>query len=260
MLALVLVALVGGQWRSRAATNRFVAVGGSDMGNDCTLQGNPCATIQHAINQSTSGDVILLGPGTYTENVTVGQNVTIQGAAAAGSTVNGGKQEVPVLSVPVGVTAALSTLTLTGGNGDDEGGGGINNQGTLTVTNTKITGNTAGGSGFGGGISNGGTLTVANSTISANSATIGGGISNLGKLTVTGTSINGNLATATGGGIMNERFATLSVTSSTINGNSGPGGGGGISNIGVATVTNSTISANSSDVDGGGIDNAGTRC
>ena len=52
MLALASVALVGGQWRSRAATDRFVAVGGSDTGNDCTLQGNPCATIQHAINQS----------------------------------------------------------------------------------------------------------------------------------------------------------------------------------------------------------------
>src|SRR5215510_5273119 len=90
VLATFLLALVAGpdMWRSRAAVNRFVAVGGSDASNDCTNPGNPCATIRNAINQSQPGDLIILGPGLYTENVIVAQTVTIQGDGAKGSTVN----------------------------------------------------------------------------------------------------------------------------------------------------------------------------
>ncbi len=59
-------------------------------------------------------------------------------------------------------------------------GGGIDNQGTLTITNSSIVGNSASGSAFGGpsvvsvfggGISNQGTLTMTNSVVAGNSAT-----------------------------------------------------------------------------------------
>ena len=54
-------------------------------------------------------------------------------------------------------------------------GGGILNGGTLTVSNSTLSGNSAGLDG--GGIHNGGTLTVSGSTLSGNSASYGGGIS-----------------------------------------------------------------------------------
>src|SRR5262249_9516159 len=126
-------------WPARAASNRFVATTGSDTGNDCSNPSSPCATIQHAINQSSSGDVINLGPGTYSENVIVNQSVTIQGDPTRGATVNGNTSG-PVFSVDFRdtsnsfLTAALRMLTITNGNAvaaSNRDGGGIDNGGTL---------------------------------------------------------------------------------------------------------------------------------
>jgi hypothetical protein len=129
--------------------------------------------------------------------------------------------------------------------------------GTLTVTNSTISDNTAFG---GGGILNVGTLTVTNSTISDNTAShTGGGIyNNFGTLTVTNSTFSDNTAfTGDGGGI--ENHGTLTVTNSTIAGNTASFIGGGILNFtGTLTVTNSTISDNTAS-DGGGIMNTGFR-
>ena len=135
-----------------------------------------------------------------------------------------------------------------------ESGGGIYNNGTLTILNSIISDNPAE---FGGGIYNNGTLTILNSIISGNKATNltagqGGGIFNAGNTTVTNSTISGNTATAFGGGIQNP--GTLDVTNSTISGNSAASSGGGIENGGVLNLTNSTISGNLSfNGSGGGI-------
>jgi hypothetical protein len=59
------------------------------------------------------------------------------------------------------------------------GGGGIYNGGTITLTNTTVSGNMAdtsnSGSGFGGGLANSGTMTVQHSTITGNTAPVGRG-------------------------------------------------------------------------------------
>ena len=102
-------------------------------------------------------------------------------------------------------------------------GGGIHNGGTLTLTNSTITGNSAnsGLAGRGGGIvnSSNGTVRLTNSTVSANTATeLGGGIwDNGGTVSLTNTTISGNTATEAGGGIHNSGSLTLS--NSTITGN-----------------------------------------
>jgi len=124
----------------------------------------------------------------------------------------------------------------------------------LTVANGFIDGN-------GGGIENeGGTLKVTNSTFSGNSADFGGGIYNIGPLTVTDSTFSGNSAHdfsgAGGGGIYNAG-GPLTVTNSTFSGNSTNLVGGGISNSDTLTVTNSTFSGNSAN-SGGGIHTSGT--
>src|SRR3984893_18401101 len=164
----LLVSVAGNNWPVRAATNRFVAVGGNDTSNDCSNAGSPCATIQHAVDQSASGDTINVAAGTYFENVTVGQTVTILGDGTTGSTVNGGNVN-PVFTIIEGATVKLSTLTITNGNasGESNVGGGIQiNGSTVTVVQCA-----------GGGIFNDGssTLTVINSTISGNQAVGGDG-------------------------------------------------------------------------------------
>jgi S-layer homology domain len=144
----------------------------------------------------------------------------------------------------------------TVGGIEPNGGGGIYNSGTLTITNSILSGSSGT---LGGGIfNNGGTVIVTNSTISGNNSFQvtndedgGGGIRNSGTLTVTASTISGNSAKA-GGGIDNS--GTLTVTSSTISGNTAAKYGGGIYNFGGnATVANTTLSGNSAGSNGGGI-------
>jgi hypothetical protein len=168
-----------------------------------------------------------------------------------------------IFTVSAGAQVAISGLTITGGRGGvfvfgtftATLGGGIANAGTLTVTNSTISGNSV--PEWGGGINNLGTLTVTNSTISGNSAGAGGGIENGGTLIVTNSTISGNSADQ-GGGIQNGDILTVTIppisntvtlTNSTISGNSDDQGGGSIDSSGGAgttlTVTNCTISGNS---------------
>jgi hypothetical protein len=167
-----------------------------------------------------------------------------------------------------------------GAYGDGAYGGGIFNgisygfRGDLIVNYSTISGNTALASSYdrvsgnGGGIFNQGTLTVtiSNSTLSGNSAgSAGGGIDNAGTLTVSDSTLAGNSASGSshglncyGGGIENDFFGTLTVSNSTLSGNSASGGfsntGGGIDNAGTLTVSNSILSGNYAGF-GGGIDN-----
>ncbi|MGH7129390.1 MAG: CSLREA domain-containing protein, partial [Planctomycetaceae bacterium] len=128
-----------------------------------------------------------------------------------------------VFLIASGAEATLEGLVITGGA--FSGGGILNDGGTLTVTNSTFSGNSAG---YGGGIRNdNGTLIVTNSTFSGNYGSSGGIHNNAG---------------------------TLTVTDSTFSGNTGYGYGGGIVSAGPTTVTNTTFSANNASY-GGGIAN-----
>ena len=129
---------------------------------------------------------------------------------------------------------SISGITISNGNASQTLGGGILNFGTLTVTDSTISGNSA----FrGGGISNHETLTVTRSTISGNRADLGGGIySDTGNLY--------NLSKRT------------TVTNSTISGNSSPRGGGVLNWDGLTVIEHSTMTRNtapSSDQRGSGV-------
>ncbi len=92
VLALSLVA--GALWAltSRPAradppcTRYVLGVDASDVGNDCTDEAHPCRTIQHAINQAVTGDMIcvakhtLAGPLVYSEQLTITKSITLDGA------------------------------------------------------------------------------------------------------------------------------------------------------------------------------------
>jgi hypothetical protein len=212
---------------------------------------------------------------------TVIKTLTINGPASPGITINGGGK-VRVMQVGSGAELTLNNLTIANGFdidvpypgfGGESLGGGIYNEGTLTITNGTFSGNSAFGppgsnyEGDGGGIYNEGTLTVTNSTFSNNgngSFGEGGGIDNAGTLTVTNSTFSGNGIDSSqlGAGIANGYKAT--VTNSTFSGNSAYNGGGiynqsafdSPARVGaMLTVTNSTFSGNSSDDGGGGIYN-----
>ena len=141
-----------------------------------------------------------------------GQRIVVDGAGS-----------FQVFVVDTGVAVTLNDLAITNGNGGMSDGGGIENHGTLAVTNCTIGGNTT--MVAGGGIFSDGTLTVTSSTIFGNSAPLGGGILGF-DMTVTNSTISGNTATNVGGGIRS--VGTWTVTNSTIAGNVATNFGGGL--------------------------------
>ncbi len=166
------------------------------------------------------------------------------------------------------------------GNAAVEGGGGIHNEnGSLTITNSTITGNVAtGAAGSGGGIINvGGTVSVTNSEISGNTANrAGGGIETTSGSTITlnGVTLDTNSAgvdigagatpaPGNGGGLHVSGDGTVNVTGGTVSGNRAALEGGGLWNssgsmtIDGTTISGNTASGDTADDGGGGIFNNG---
>jgi hypothetical protein len=160
------------------------------------------------------------------------------------------------------VTASISGLTISGGNGNYIGysgyhsnprGGGLANYGTTTLTNCTVSGNAANNAyfgGSGGGLSNSGTLALTNCTISGNFSSFGGGVANFGTTTLTNCMVSGNSAGPYDGGGVANFFGTTTLTNCTVSGNSA-GGGGGMYNDATLTLTNCTITGNSAGGGGG---------
>lgn len=132
-------------------------------------------------------------------------------------------------------------------------GGGIYNKGFLNGTNLDIKDNTGY---FGGGIGNDGTLILSDSKVHGNRAAgaigSGGGIFNNGVASLAGITIDNNAAGVDGGGLRNQYHVTL-INSTVSNNSAALGRGGGIDNYSVLDVTNSTISGNVAKIGGGGI-------
>ncbi len=204
-----------------------------------------------------------------------GGTQTITGPGA-GVTISGGGNS-RVFQVDGGVTASISGLTISGGSAGGAGGGLVNN-GTTTITDCTISGNTVTrtvtygyygqqySSDQGGGVFNSGTATLTDCTISGNTAFTeiersgqdyntnyyfygdGGGVFNSGTVTLTDCTVSGNDAGSAGGGVDNS--ATANLTDCTISGNDGDG----MYNGGTATLTD-TIGAGNTGGDFGGPSN-----
>lgn len=148
----------------------------------------------------------------------------------AGHTIDGGGSDnESILSVAAGTTARVRDITLT--NAQASAGGGILNEGTLTVEGSHITANEA--SLAGGGIYSTGQLTIIDTTISDNSArNYGGGIVLEGEatgLTMQNSTLSGNEAGYAGGGLhaINYQAQVIVLTNVTFSGNHSAYGAGG---------------------------------
>jgi Dockerin type I domain len=225
--------------------------------------------------RNTTGLMDIEGPGA--------SSLTVARSSASGT------PKFRVFKVNAGVQVKLEGLTISGGSADS--GGGIDNEGTLTLADGVISGNSAY---SGGGIANAGTMSVTDTNISANSASgtstqdggarpSGGGIFNSGQASVADCVISTNSANegiywsqylwqwmgASGGGVSNS--GQMTIASSSIANNSASSGGrgatgGGVENIGALTITTSSISGNSTSTGwysgssalGGGIASSGS--
>ena len=263
-LSQALIAILALLWTQTAAAATFNVTKATDSADgacdaDCSLRE---AII--AANASAGADDVVVPAGTYvlelvgasedaaaTGDLDVTDDLTVIGADPGASIVKQGSSDrvIHVLSGRV----VISGLSLENGAPFTlSGGGGIRNQGTLTLINSRISGNTAN---DGGGILNsaGGALTLADTTISGNLSTGaygfgGGGITNRGAISLTSCTISGNTANNDGGGILNLGDGTATLTNTTISQNTARAFGGGISRqgFGAVTVTNTIIAGNTS--------------
>ncbi len=264
---LMVTALVVSMGLAQAEAATYTVMNSNDSGPGSLRQAIADA------NATPDDDVISFDPTVFATPRTItltsgslfvlaGGRLSIQGPGADRRTVSGAPVQHPetlprqVFMVFAGADAVISGVTITRGTGWSIGtlhpddGGGIWNQGTVTVLDSTVSENRA--SGSGGGIYNEGVLTVTRTTIDGNlSSDSGGGITNhLGTAVIADSTISHNHAEGSvGGGIYNNLELTdtnpntLVVINSTISGNATDTNGAGMYNFGTATIINSTSSA-----------------
>ena len=196
-----------------------------------------------------------------TGDLDITSDLTITGEGADTSIIDGGGID-RVIHVHPGAVVAITSVMIRNGYSGEEGGGGVRNESgaKLSLVETSIMDNRTAAfrleadPGIGGGILNNGTLSLRGSSVTGNWAVGGGGIHSDGAMEITESAIEGNTAPDGGGAIQNS--GTLTMHDSTVSGNKTNDEGGGIGNNGVASITGSVFSSNTAfGSHGGGIAN-----
>lgn len=166
-----------------------------------------------------------------TGEITFTDSVTVNGTSAKTLIISGngtpfGGIRSRVFRIVSGAAVTLNNLTVRDGNGagaSDSNGGGIRNEGLLSLNSVAVTNNSGS---DGGGIYSSGNVGVNNSLIAYNFANRGGG--------------------SRGGGIFNQT-GTCVIVNSTVFFNDSNGDGGGIYNQSLVGMTNVTFVKNNSN-------------
>jgi hypothetical protein len=198
----------------------------------CSVPSASYATINAALADSAC-TTIELANGTYTETLTLGRDVTIEGGHNSLAKIQAAADRNLADSRVITVTAS-ATVVLRG----------------LTVRHGDQTG-TCCGQDVGGGILNQGDLTLDGVIVELNDAPHGGGIFNSGTLLLSDSNVRFNHATADGGGINNNSFGTLISIDSSIVFNESEQQGGGIYTYGVVELYNNLLIGNEGVIAGG---------
>jgi hypothetical protein len=245
----------------------------------CATAAPPVCTLRAAIQEANAmidADVINLPAGKYalklvgagedaaaTGDLDVVNDLTIAGAGAATTFVNGKKDRV--FQVLPGIALTMRDLTVAKGKvgtkddvGDDAfSGGGIRTEGDLTLERVVVKSNATVNEG-GGIVSFGGSLVATDTTVEKNKALDdAGGIELIGTAaTLTRVTVSKNKAADEGGGVHAVLSSAVTMENCTLSGNSARDFGGALRIESDATVdlTNVTFHGNKSKIGAGGID------
>ena len=239
-------------------------------------------SLRQAIADAAPGDLVQVPAGTYmlsSGELVVAKDLTIAGAGSGVTVIDAQTASRVIHTEGAGNQVTISGVTIRNGKAvpapgttEAEGGGVLNDQATLTLTDDLITGNTAfadtlgrdrsGGNADGGGVFSNGRLNLVRTDIRGNSATAvggdshaggrasGGGAEALGSVDIRSSTFDENLADARGGqGDVNP------------NQTGGVAGGGGLSvsqSGPAATVSATTFTRNEADGSSGPGSSTGT--
>ncbi len=308
LIALLVLLVILYPARVALASNITVTASSSDVldanGGNCSTMTiddlsndnpNGAISLREAIcaaNNAAGADTINIPAGIYQISITpdastddnadgdldITSEITLQGAGKTTTFIQAGTDASNGIDRLLHVVNSNASLTLEGltiryGRASVNGGG-IYNEGTLSLSNTMVISNTAVAQdavgGKGGGIYNLGSASITGSTIQGNDSTNqGSGVVNPGNLsggglyndggtfTVTTSLITSNTASHTGGGIYSTG-GDLNISATQIVTNSADGTGGIYIQGGSADIQSSTISGNwSNSFNSGGIYNQG---
>jgi len=215
------------------------------------------STIQKAIDAAGSGDMVLVSPGTYVENIDfMGKAITVKSSNGPDVTVIDGnkKSSVVTFSSGEGHDSVLDGFSITNGSGTYDGydqcGGGIYcKDSSPTLKNLIVQNNRVD---MSGGYANGGGIYCSNSTAVITSCNItnnmvglwsgsGAGIYSFNSsLVVSNNVISGNqvLATGMGGGVFSDGQSDHISNNMVFENSSGAfdGNGGGMAIFGMADL------------------------
>ena len=172
--------------------------------------GDPCRSLQTAIDNAVDTDEVIVAAGTYFETIDfLGKAIWLHSSGGAEVTTIDGVGEPHVVQCvsSEGPDTVLDGFTITGGNADgafpDNVGGGMRNSSSSpTVTNCTFSGNSANSSGGGMHNASNSRPTVTNCAFIGNSTVTfhGGGLFNTSSSpTVTNCTFTGNSANLGGG-------------------------------------------------------------
>ena len=186
------------------------------------------------------------------------RNMTIRNGNITSSGIGSGGG----VSLISGASLSLESVNIINNTSVDGGAGVYVNGSNLNIQNSRITGNNSTSFGAGGGAINffNGTLLMTGTNVSGNTASNGGAVAFafVSLARIENSSITGNTAVR-GGGIYNAA-STLRMSNVTVSGNTASELGGGFvnaSNNGNVTLRNCTIAGNTATNSGGGFYNFG---
>jgi CSLREA domain-containing protein/LPXTG-motif cell wall-anchored protein len=238
----------------------------------CTLR----AAIQEA-NALAGDDIITVPAGTFTLTIAgtgeelaatgdldIRSNITINGAGAGTSIIDGGALDRVFHIITGTSTVNISSVTIRNGATTRTGGGIHNVDSTLTITNSTLSGNSSTGDGGGALFTEAGIVNISNTTFSNNSATGsghgGGAILAIGGILNVSTSvISNNTAAGDGGGgitsYVDSGTPLVTISNTTVSSNTVTGifaDGAGVLSSNPITITASTIANNQNNSTAGG--------
>ena len=241
------------------------------QGETVCAQGCKFTTVSEAVAATPSGGTIRVLPGTYDADLVISTDLTLARCGDSGDVIlRNTTTNSRAVTIRPGVTATLKNLTVSRQPAFDYGGG-VLNQGVLSLDGCTLRGNASSPEFFlGAGLENQGDVNLRGCTISANRRA---GMGNRGEasftdcviedndgfpllnwedanMTLTGCTVNDNRSP--GGGGVHNNDGTLSIAQSTFHRNTGYQGGA-VFSVGGLTITDSTFGANTATFEGGGI-------